>query len=312
MGCGASSAPKECNDEQKSELCKTSGRQMMLLCVPLAMAKADQIKVTPPKELASLRQSADSLRTQAETARTSTQPSSAEADNEQPEEKADKKGGVLGAIGAAVVKGADKANELLGKGVGGALDQAAKALDAAVDTVEKPMTEIGKEIVEAKKDDITKVFQDKIAQVSMDGVALTLVRGAAPHGEEQYKAVSGNALSAHLVEKHGDAIAEAMRSVVQDFIDKKGVVKAWDQVIEKYNFASKKLEERKLAAFPKIELDINEHILKQVVAQLGELLGKEEKELRANPQDKSPTPVTFAAVFSGNQLTQLVFKNKDK
>lgn len=282
-----------------------SAKQMMLLCVPPALEKSEEIKVTPPKELNNLRESAESLRNQANLAREKTQAGDGEGE--------EKKGGIMGAITGVVEKG----NELFGKGVGAVLDAAAKSLDSAVNTVEEPMTKIGQDIVNAKKGEIKNVFDYVIGQLSLTeegkpDLATELVRGQPPHGPEEYKAASGS-VSRYLVQSSATKLAAQLGPVVQPEIDKHAAVKAWDKAIESYNLASAKLEENKLPAFAKIELNINEHIINQVIDQLAVLMGKEEAAIRENAVGKSQRcPQTFAAVFSGEKLTEVHFKNKDK
>lgn len=312
MGCGASAAPpRECADAEKKELCDVHGKQMLSLCVPPALEKLDEIKVVPPKELNNLRESAESLRKQADSAREQTA-----AKDDEPKTAV---GGIAGSIIGAVANVGEKANELFGKGLGVVLDEAAKSLDAAVDTVEKPMTEIGKDIVEAKKAEVEKVFKYVIGTLSFDGEpggAVALVRGAAPHGRPEYEAIQGSPLSDFFVSQCAQKLAAQLRPEIQEEIDKHTAVKAWDKAIEAYNFASGKLEEAKLPSFAKIELDINEHIIDQIVSQLAVLIGKTETVIRHRSGDVKvckpvQSPTTFAAVFSGERLTEAVYKKRE-
>ncbi|CAK0847635.1 unnamed protein product [Prorocentrum cordatum] len=309
MGCGASAVPKNnCTDEQRRELCAENGRRMLQLCVPQALDKSSEVKVTVPQQLAGFKASANTLRDHAVKLREKKEKEgTSDGGAEEGQEKKAGIGGFMDKVTGAIEGVAEKAGELVGKGVGAALDEAAKALDAAVDKLESPMSTVGRDIVEAKKAEIAKVYEEVIPTVLVDAeVPVALVRGEPPYGLKEYQAVPGSALSDKLTSLSRDKLAEQLEPVVKPALDEHSALKAFSAAMKAHEAAvaaSAKLSPSG-TALEKVEFDLGKHVIQEVISRLGELIAKEEAEIRKAPGGKWPEdPQIFATVFSGEQLT---------
>lgn len=311
--------PNPCTDEQRVELCAENGRRMLLMCVPLALEKSSEIKVTVPAQLAGLKASATTLREHATRLRekkeeTNDGKTGGEGeDGEKKEESSGKTGGggfmdkMTNAIGSV----AEKAGELVGKGVGAALDEAANALDAAVGKVEGPMSTVGQDIVEAKKAEIAAVYAEIIPAMMVDAeVPVALIRGQAPYGMAEFQAVKGSALSDKLTSLSRDKLAEQLEPVVKPAIDEHSALKAFATAMKAHEAAvaaSAKLSPSD-KVLEKVEFDLGKYVIQEVISNLGDLIGKEETEARKAPAGKyKEDPEIFATVFSGELLTAEVW-----
>jgi hypothetical protein len=306
-------APKDCTDEQRRELCAENGRRMLQLCVPLALEKSSEIKVTVPEQLAGLKASAATLRDHANKLR-----EKKEETNDDGAEKSSGKtgiGGFMDKMTNALDSAAEKAGELVGKGIGAALDEAANALDTAVGKVEDPMSKVGKDIVEEKKAEIAKAYAEVIPVVCKDAdVPISLVRGSPPYKQAEYDAVPGSALSDQLTKLARDKLAEQLQDVVKPAVEEHAALKAFASAMKAHDAAvaaSAKLTPSGSKPLEKAaEFDLCKHVVQEVISQLGVLMGKEEAAIRKAPEGKlkgkeevGEDPRIFAIVFSGQQLT---------
>jgi len=304
-------APRDCTDEQRVELCAENGRRMLLLCVPLALEKSSEIKVTVPEQLAGFKASATTLREHAVKLREKKEETNDGGAEESSSKTKTGIGGFMDKMTNAVEGVAEKAGELVGKGVGAALDEAANALDAAVGKLEDPMSTVGKDIVQAKKAEIAQVYAEVIPAVLVDAeVPVVLVRGKPPYRLAEYQAVPGSALSDKLASLSRDKLAEQLEPVVKPAVDEHSALKAFATAMKAHDAAvaaSSKLSPKD-KALEKVEFDLGKYITQEVISKLGDLIGKEETEIRKAPSGKyKEDPQIFATVFSGDQLTAEVW-----
>jgi len=303
-------APKDCTDEQRRELCAENGRRMLQLCVPLALEKSSEIKVKLPEQLKGLRASAVTLREHAAMLR-----NQKDKTNDGGAEKSSGNfGGFMDKVTNVVGNVAEKAGELVGTGVGAALEEAANQLDAAVTKVEGPMSTVGQDIVNAKMVEIAKVYASVIPAVCKDAdVPISLVRGQPPYGQAEYDAVPGSALSDQLTKLARDELAKQLEDVVKPAADAHDALKAFATLMKVHDAAvaaSKKMTPSGSEPLEHVKFDLCKHVIQEVISELGGLMGKEETAIRKAPEGKlkgkeevGEDPAIFAIVFSGKQLT---------
>merc|ERR1712085_105707 len=134
-----------------------------------------------------------------------------------------------------------------------ALCTAADGMDKAVDAIEKPFTEVGRDIVKAKETEIVAIFVKYINGYDFPN-AFQLVRGA-----------KTDAISTTMTVAMVQPLAKQLLPIVQAEIDKHAVTKAWDVAIEQTNSMIKTMQEKVPDMMEKygpkpIELDINIYI----------------------------------------------------
>merc|ERR1719188_2142414 len=203
---------------------------------------------------------------------------------------------MIGAAANAVDKAAEVAGDAVGKAINLALSTAADGMDAAVDAIEKPFTEVGRDIVKAKEEEIVKIFVAYINGYNFPK-AFDLVRGDDPA-----------AISTNLTVAMVKPLAQQLLPIVQTEINNHAVTKAWDLAIEKTNELIKTMQDKAPDLMEKygpkpIVLDINIHIVTKVIEQIAGLMGTKETEVRKDPVGKSSKPKLFEACFSNIELT---------
>lgn len=335
MGCGAS-VPKDCTPEQKAAICAEQGREMMLICVLLALKKNDQIKIVPPPQVNQLKSDVANLRVQAAEAKKNIV-GDAPAAAAEPAPAAAPATGMLGGL---MQKGADLAGKGLDTAVTGAAGLAASGaetvlltladqLEKVVNAIEEPFTKVGQDLVKEKEEAIKKICSEFIVKLPMTEGAVAIVRGAAPHGKLEYDAVDGGALTNLLCGTQKTNFVAALAPECEAAIKKHTVTKSWDSIIENYNSVTKKLDaidfcKKNDIVLKPVELDIKDYIVSQTVEQLGLLMAKEEATFRKEPakakggmlvgkDDEFPRqPITFKALFSGDPMNEVMYNNKDK
>lgn len=342
MGCGAS-VPKECTPEQKAAICAEQGKEMMLICVLLALKQNDQIKIVPPPQVNDMKKDVANLRLQAAEAKKNIvgEAPAAAAEPAPAAAAPAPAGGMLGGMAAGLMqKGADAVGKGLETAVTTAAGVAASGaetvlltladqLEKVVNAIEEPFTKVGQDLVKEKEESIKKICSDFIVKLPMTEGAVALVRGAAPHGKLEYDAVDGGALTKFLCGTQKTNFVAALAPDCEEAIKKHTVTKSWDTIIENYNSVTKKLAaiefcQKNDIVLKPVELDIKDYIVSQTVDQLGLLMAKQEAAFRKEPSkakggmlvDKDGEfprqPITFKAVFSGEQLNEVVYNNKDK
>eukprot|EP00929_Paragymnodinium_shiwhaense_P033968 TRINITY_DN18545_c0_g1_i1.p1 TRINITY_DN18545_c0_g1~~TRINITY_DN18545_c0_g1_i1.p1 ORF type:complete len:346 (-),score=140.27 TRINITY_DN18545_c0_g1_i1:186-1223(-) len=324
MGCGAS-VPAPATKEQKEKMCGIACKLMMVACVEhvinteIIANKSKDICIDPPPEAQQLQAISKECRSAA-----------AEAKGKMAEAGADMKSGAdgagvavagaaagmfgmgaaaaLGSAASAVAGAAAAAGGMAAAGAGAAIEVGftlvADGLDTAIGPVEKDFNEVAQQLVENKKADILKVYNETIHGAVFSS-ALTLVRGQAPHGPKEYEAAPTNAVTNGFSQASADKLATALSgAAVGDFVKESKAVKAWKSAIEKYNAANEKLGEINATLKGKpIELDIEVYIVKQVIEKLTTMMAAQEALIRKAPAGKSKQRAqTFELCYSGEEI----------
>lgn len=295
MGCGASAKgpPRALNDEEKQKVCNIACKEMETITAKFAISQFDNIIVVPPNEVNQFRDNAKRCREAGEEAKAKIAEVAGGENAAAIGEKV-ASGGMLGGMMSMAAKAVDKAAEVggdaAGKAINLALSTAADGMDAAVDAIQKPFTEVGRDIVKAKEDDIVKIFVAYINNYNFPE-AFKLVREG-----------SADAISTNMTVAMVQPLAKSLLPIVQAEIDKHAVTKAWDLAIEKTNELIKLMQDKVPDLMDKygpkpIKLDINIHIVTKVIEQIASLMGTKEAEVRNNPSGKSSKPALFEACF---------------
>lgn len=305
MGCGAGAKgpPRELTDEEKQTACNVVCKEMSTICAKHAISQFQHIKIVPPNEVNQFRKNAERCREAGESLKDTLKDTAGGGHAAAAGEKI-ASGGFMGSMMGAVAKAADKVAEGAASGAGAAINgllfSAAEGMDAAVDAIEKPFTEVGRDIVEAKKDKIVEIFVAYINNYEFKN-AYTLVRDK-----------GNNAISMHLTVAMVKPLANQLLPIVQEEIDKHLVTKVWDAAIEKTNAMIKMMQDNVPQLMEKygpseIKLDINIFIVTKVIEEIARLQGEKEIEVRKNkgcdPDGNalSGKPFLFKACFSQQQ-----------
>merc|ERR1712146_857770 len=116
------------------------------------------------------------------------------------------------------------------------MGELAQLLDAAIAAIDEPFATVGKDIFNARKTEIIKCYCDVI-----DGELCRIkdpqdaVRGAAPWGEEQYKACQPDKCVRTMQKQCTAEQQKLMLQVVGEEIKKHTVTSAWDSLIKAYD-----------------------------------------------------------------------------
>lgn len=309
MGCGAS-VDKPADATQMELICAAMTKEMMYLCFRRALAKSESISVKAPKDVEDMRKVVDDLNKQKKELETKA------AAEEGDGAKAPAAGGassLLAGAAAIVGKGVEAVTDVGKAGAAKALGALADGLEAAIKKLSEPFEKVGNSVLEAKKDQLGQVFQNKVGNAALmktlGGEVVTIVRGAAPYGETEYNAVPKDAITKKLLEKCEGNLKTALRDECKEAISKHTVTTTWQTLIEKYNGIGAAIKANsflsdtiKLELKP-VTLDINEHIVSEIVSEIGRLMAVEEEELRAKSEGVSTNyQDTFPIVFSSTQL----------
>jgi hypothetical protein len=290
---------------------------MEILSVSAVMCSTDALIIPPPDCVNDQRGNAQKLR-DAATAAVDKITELTEADTAQNMVGETENKGMMGQMIGFMAKAADGVAELTGKGAGmilsTSLNGMAAAMDAAVAKVEKPFSEVGRDIVSKKQNELVEIYAQYINQYDHPD-PISLVRGVDPYEDAQYKAVPPDSISKALTEAARAELAEKMLPIVQPAIDDHAITKAWDLLIENVNKAHAKISQyAQLSEYgiTPISLDINTYIVNETITVLGEQMGKVEGVTRENSSGKSRCPETFGAVFSGTPLMDTHYNNRGK
>lgn len=310
--CGGS----RCTKEQQEEIFTIAAKDMLKLCVQGATSKADQLKIDLPPEVAKVKQMAEALRTATGAAKAHLRSDGVGAAGavQGRLDKAKSEGGMLANLGFEERTLLGKAAELVDKAavvMGGAagvvaekgLQHIADGLDQAVLGVEEPLSGAGRNIVQWKQAEVLKVYSNTIDTIKLNGPTC-LVRGAAPQGPAQFKKCAGNAISESFRSAAAEQLATNLASIALDVTAKHTAKENWDKMIWQYDQANQLLgkhEATKSLQQGPIEVDFDKYVLTQTISQIGELMGKEEIELRGTPADnKALHPDNFSLCFSND------------
>jgi len=308
MGCGASAKgpPRELDETEKQTICNIACKEMETITAKFCITQFDQIIVNPPNEVNQFRDNAKRCRDAGEEAKAKIAEVAGGGNAEAIGEKV-ASGGMLGGMMGSAMKMVDKAAEVsgdaAGKAINLALHTAADGMDKAVDAIEKPFTEVGRDIVKAKEKEIVDIFVKYINGFDFPN-AFNLIRAG-----------GSDSISTTMTVAMVQPLAKQLLPIVQAEIDKHAVTKAWDLAIEKTNEMIAMFQEKvpdlmdKYGPTP-IKLDINIHIVTKVIEQIAKMMGIKEAEVRQNPAGKSSKPKLFEACF--NKDTVLTVEHLDE
>jgi len=301
MGCGASAKgpPRPLNEEEKNAVCQIACKEMEVITATHATKSFDQIQIKPPDVVNQFRDNATRCRAAGAEAKDKIADATC-GDVAGDIGKKVASGGFLGSMVGAAAAVADKAIDVGAAGAGAAINGAlcllADGMDKAVDAIQKPFTEVGRDIIKAKEKEVTDIFIAYINGWDFPN-AFNLVRGG-----------QADAISVALTVAMVQPLAKQLLPIVQAEIDKHAVTKAWDVAIEQTNSMIKTMQEKVPDMMDKygpkpIELDINIYIVTEVIQQLAVIMGTKEAEVRKDPAGKSRKPKLFEACFSTIELT---------
>jgi len=272
---------------------------METITAKYAISQFDKLIVVPPNEVNQFRDNAKRCREAGEEMKAKINEVAGDGNAAAVGEKVASggfMGNMIGMAASAVDKVAEVTGDAAGKALNLALSTAADGMDAAVDAIEKPFTEVGRDIVKAKEKEIVDIFVKYINGFDFPN-AFSLVRGK-----------KTDAISTTMTVAMVQPLAKELLPIVQAEIDKHAVTKAWDLAIEKTNEMINMMQEKVPDLMDKygpkpIKLDINIHIVTKVIEQIAVLMGTKETEVRKDPAGKSSKPKLFEVCFSDIELT---------
>jgi len=333
-GCGGADPPLQAAGMK--EMCNVGAREMETIAFTSVMNDPSKIHVPAPPLVANFRTTVADLRNLGEEMKDKLVEVSNKDIGEHVAEKmknivGGKEGGfragVLGFAGKMFDQGVEKTGELMSVGAQTTLNAMADVLEKAVDTVEADFTKVGTTTIETKREEIVKVYSNYINNYNFND-SVTLIRGTpiqphpngpqfGPWGQEEYMAVPGDSISKNLNTAAANELKGPMGEVVQDAINKQGIVKTWDLISDTLqsakNFIIKigGLDERFNIQGTDREY-INDHCVNETLKAIGVLMGTYEAEARQDSTLKSnmsSRPATFEVVFSGNVLCESDLKD---
>lgn len=267
MGCGASKKPA--TPEEQQEICKQMAKEMMIICIGPALEKAENIKIKLPSDFDKMKKADEKLRSLANDLRN--------GKGEEGEKKEEEKGGMLGSMMGMAKKAVDAVQEGGAAAAATALDGVASGLEKAINGIEEPMTDIGKDIVKEKKEELREVLAAHIRNAKVEeAVALC---GGPPDRLP-------NAISTYLLQQAAHSIATELLSVVKGYIDQHKAIKLWDEAINQYNGAVAKVQSVGLSEklnLEGIKLDIKEHICVETILCFAQIMAETEEMMRGDP-----------------------------
>lgn len=327
-----------CTPEQQEELFCIAAREMLLLCAEKAVSEPSAVSISAPSDVANVRATVLSLGSCAEMAGSLVAMSgvangSAVPQPASPPQQAQSTGIISGMLkkaadlaqeaersfGGANAKKASLqaqagvsigAEESLEKKTETGIRRIAEELESSVNIVEESLFGAGLRILDPKKEEVLGAFAALIDQINVDYLrnppsmgAIKLIRGEMPCGQEQYQACLGDRVSTYFMKQSTAALEKSLRPILEDVINSDIIKQRWDVMLSKWGVANAKLGEFEFSkGFQQGELqvDLIQHIVKEIVSQLGILMGKAEPTFRSNPLGKSRRPGTFALCFSGD------------
>jgi len=189
----------------------------------------------------------------------------------------------------------------------------AEELDGSVSVVEESLFGAALRLIDPKKEQVLGAFTALIDQFELKGAvsvssanscrSVQLCRGEMPCGQAQYKACPGDAVTAYFMKESAAPLEKKLREILEDVINTDIIKQRWDLMLNKWSVANAKLgdfEFSKGFQQEQLQVDLVQHIVKEIVSQLGILMGKAEPAFRSSPLGKSRRPGTFALCFSGD------------
>jgi len=280
MGCSASVA----SDEEKQEICKFIGKDMMNLCVDEALTRSGEISIKTPPQLQSIKDSSAKLKELGEVKEKEAK--------EAGEEEGDGGGFIGGMLNKAldVMTGAvEFAADMTASAMSKAFTKSAGVLDQGIEQVEKPMSTIGKDLVSGKNAELSAMLKEFIQKSSV------------PRAEALCMGDDTDALSKCLITDASTDLADKLKAVVGEKLKEHKAITAWKKCIDTYNKMCEQVAKMKLGEdfAPKtITLDLEAYVCKSCAEEIGRLMGESEKKIRAAPGNKGvKLPDLFEKVF---------------
>lgn len=273
---------------------------MLYLCLQGALIKVEQIQIPPPPEVVVVRQTSKNLRSVAGM----TKSLLGSGNIGDPEAQSPRTLYVSSITQLVMEKAGDMVSGIIGSATEHALVHSAGGLDEAIASLGRRLSDAGRHILTEKRSEVLQLYYTAIKRVTFAATplgALGLVRGREPYGWAQYKECKSDVCN-YFSEINARNMTSSLVPVALDLIAKHDVMEEWKTLLNKWGQANAKLGEYECSEHMKqqpINIDISQYIFEQTVAQLGQLMAKEEEVIRGAPKGKSRQPVTFELCFSG-------------
>lgn len=303
MGCGASTSrggggggeeyKKPISEDQLKQMCLDSCIRMEIACINYALLTPgvwDNIKITPPPAIVTLRNNIKVLQDQANSFKNT--------------EGVVSGGGMIGGM-------LNSAAKVGGQIAGGGMEAACSALNGVADGLETPFQTVAKDVMEKKR---ASLYNTCVGYINGFQFAdpLTIVRGVPPWNEESYKKVKPDTISTTMMTLAQVPLCQLLMPEVKDAIKDHLVTTGWDKAWGLYDTAyktvTKVIKEETLAkaGIKPLELNLTEYITNEIFKELQVMMQKREGEIRADSTNKDVhkpgKPLSFAAVFSTKSL----------
>lgn len=296
MGCVCGGNVKDATPDEQQELFTWAVKETQIICAGRFLSTEQSINIELPKD--------------------QTDRVSAEVDEVEKGEGAEKKGGMFGQMMGkaqnALKQGAEQVKQ------GQIVDAAQNALKQGAEQVKRSVGQCKQGIEKHLQDKRDAAIGDvqvkllnnsnpellaKFAEVIKNGTAQdprALVRGESPYGEDQYKNCRSDAIMNDLyIQNKEDLKAILMKHCD---LDANASVKAWSQLLEGVGKANELLGRNKFS----INFNIKDHIVDKTLLHMVTKMGEFEKDLRSNPVGKANEhKETFELCFSGNPLKNI-------
>jgi len=302
MGCGQS---KPATPEEEQEICKVNGKDMCYLCLRVALEHTDKIDIDVPSDMDKVRDAFKTKLDEMKAEKAAAGGGDEAAAEEAPAEAAAEGGGMLGKAMGWLNQAADVASEVMTKACDmsedvllKAMEEALKAMDAAIAKMKEPLKSVGQDIFAANKDNIIKSMKEHIDKMDFP--------------EARAKTVTGGPTDCTAFAwKDTSAVVKVLRETegIEDAIKKQKAVDAWDKFGKQYN--SLKEQFASVVELPACDLDMPTYICEQTIATIGKMMNTEEEAFRKNPNRddikkdvEAEFPDIFEKVFTMERLNK--------
>jgi len=304
MGCGQS---KPATPEEEQEICKVNGKDMCSLCLKVVLEHTDKIDVQVPSQMDQVRDAFKVKLDEMKAARAEAGGGEDAAAEEGAAEGGDGAGGMLGQAMGWLSKAADEANKVLVKAgdmtedvLLKAMEEALKAMDAAIAKINEPLKSVGQDIFATHKVKIIKSMKEHIDKMDFPEARQKTVDGG-PTDCTAFAWTDTSAIVKVLRETEG----------IEDAIKKQKAVEAWDTFGKQYNLLKEQFAT--VVELPPCDLDMTTYICEQTIATIGKMMNTEEEAFRKNPNNSyigrsddmdAEFPDIFEKVFTMARLNQ--------
>jgi len=281
MGCGGSYLACQ---EEKDEMCLEACRKIMLDIVPKTLAENHSgfVICAPTKELESVRKLVTDLRQVArerkqkmnekgQGAIDSVKNVSSMATSSGPAAIGSMMDKAVDVAGKAIIGGAAS---LAGAGIGKTLHMLADSIESQLASLDAKFSEAGQELLATKREQVTQCYYEAISVCNFQ------------QPENLMKGMANDAASKAFHTECIDQLSASLHPHTQAVTQSKGLIGAWDGIVQKANEANKLLGQFEIASKSKqnpIKLDVNRYIAEQTCMQLVPTMAKKEAALRKFP-----------------------------